>query len=93
VPSRLAMIDRGPNERNRDIHGDLRARVGHRHGQTVLPEENEMPYLIVRHKVKDFATWKPVFDEHGALRKANGSKGGLLLRNADDPDEVVVFLE
>lgn len=52
-----------------------------------------MPYVLVRHKVEDYAKWKPVFDEHGASRKASGSKGGYLFRNADDPNELVILLE
>ena len=52
-----------------------------------------MPYVLVRHEVQDYAKWKPVFDEHGASRKANGSKGGSLFRNADNPNEVVILLE
>ncbi len=52
-----------------------------------------MPYLLVRHKVKDYAKWKPVFDKHGAVRKASGSKGGRLYRNADDSNEIVILFE
>jgi heme-degrading monooxygenase HmoA len=52
-----------------------------------------MAYILVRHKVEDYAKWKPGFDEHAAAREANGSKGGLIFRNADDPSEVVVLLE
>ncbi len=52
-----------------------------------------MPYILVRHKVEDYAKWKPVFDEHGAARKAIGSKGGYLFRNFDDPNEVVMYME
>jgi heme-degrading monooxygenase HmoA len=52
-----------------------------------------MPYLLVRHKVADYAKWKPVFDEHGATRKASGSRGGVLLRNTTDANEVVILLE
>jgi heme-degrading monooxygenase HmoA len=52
-----------------------------------------MPYLIIRHKVEDYAKWKPVFDAHGATRQANGSKGGRLFRNADDPNETVILFE
>ncbi len=52
-----------------------------------------MPYILIRHKVKDYTEWKPVFDEHGATRKASGSKGGYLLRNIDDANEVVIFME
>ena len=53
-----------------------------------------MPYLLVRHKVEDYERWKPVFDhDHGATREQWGSKGGWILRNADDPDELVILLE
>ena len=52
-----------------------------------------MPHLLIRHKVQDYARWKPLFDEHGATRRANGSKGGHLYRNAGDPNEVVILLE
>ena len=53
-----------------------------------------MPYLLVRHKIEDYQRWKPVFDhDHGASRKRSGSKGGWILRNADDPSELVILLE
>jgi heme-degrading monooxygenase HmoA len=53
-----------------------------------------MPYLLVRHKVQDYERWKPVFDhDHGATRKRIGSKGGWILRDADDPNELVILLE
>ena len=52
-----------------------------------------MPYLLVRHKVADYNTWKPVFDEHAATRKTSGSQGGRLFRNAHDPNETVILLE
>ena len=53
-----------------------------------------MPYLLVRHKVEDYERWKPVFDhDHGATRKLGGSKGGWILRNAGDPNELVILLE
>jgi heme-degrading monooxygenase HmoA len=55
--------------------------------------QNIMPYIMIRHRVKDYATWKPVFDEHGATRKAKGSKGGHLFRSTDDPNEVVIVFE
>ncbi len=52
-----------------------------------------MPYMLVRHKVEDYNKWKPVFDEHGSVRKQTGSKGGLLLRHADNPNETFVLIE
>jgi heme-degrading monooxygenase HmoA len=53
-----------------------------------------MPYLLVRHKVEDYERWKPVFDhDHGATRARSGSKVGRILRNADDPHELVILLQ
>ena len=48
-----------------------------------------MPYLLIRHKVQDYAKWKPVFDEYDATRKASGYRGHQLFRNANDPNETV----
>ena len=52
-----------------------------------------MAYILVRHKVENYAKWKPLFDEHMSTRKASGSKSGMLLRNAHDPNELVVLFE
>jgi hypothetical protein len=52
-----------------------------------------MAQLFIRHKVKDYAKWKPLFDEHGAKRKAAGSKGGRLFRSEKDPNEVVILFD
>ena len=52
-----------------------------------------MPALLIRHKVADYATWKPVFDEHGSTRAANGSQGGRVFQSKSDPDEVFILLE
>lgn len=52
-----------------------------------------MPSVLVRHKVKDYAAWKAVFDEHGIARRANGSQGDRLFRSAADPNEVLILLE
>lgn len=52
-----------------------------------------MPYLLVRHSVQDYATWKPIFDEDGTVRQAAGSKGGRLFRNADAPNELIILFE
>ena len=52
-----------------------------------------MPYLLIRHKVEDYAKWKPLFDEHGTTREAAGSRGGYVLRNTNDRNEIVILLE
>lgn len=52
-----------------------------------------MAYLLVRHKVRDYHDWKPGFDDHGSTRKAQGSRGGMVFRNADDPNELLILME
>jgi len=43
-----------------------------------------MIHMLVRHKVADFAKWKPVYDAHGSARQNAGLKEEHLLRNVDD---------
>jgi heme-degrading monooxygenase HmoA len=51
-----------------------------------------MTYMLVQHSVENFEQWKQGFDANGVARKAAGSKGGFVLRNADDPNQVDVLL-
>ena len=52
-----------------------------------------MPFVIVQHRVKDFDSWKSVFDEHGAIRNAHGARGYRLFRPVDDPHGVIIVNE
>jgi uncharacterized protein YeaO (DUF488 family) len=52
-----------------------------------------MPYGLVRHKVADFAKWKPHYDAHLPARQKAGLKELHLLRNADDRNEVILLFE
>lgn len=52
-----------------------------------------MPYVLVRHKIEDYAKWRPVFDDDAKDRRAGGSQGGQLFRNAHDPNEILVIFE
>ena len=52
-----------------------------------------MPYLLVRHKVADFSRWKPAYDAHLSARQKAGLKEEHLLRNIDDPGEVIILFE
>lgn len=52
-----------------------------------------MPAVLIRHKVEDVRVWKPVFNENGATRRANGSRVEQIFRGVDDPDEIVVLIE
>ena len=46
--------------------------------------------LIVQHKVRDYNTWKPLFEEHGDIRRRHGATGHELYRGLDDPNEITV---
>jgi len=52
-----------------------------------------MPHVLIRSKVQDFAKWKIAYDSHLAVRKAVGLTERQLLRNADNPNEVVLLFE
>jgi hypothetical protein len=49
-----------------------------------------MATLIVKHRVKNFETWKVVFDEMGALRARHGWTSHTVLRDATDPNLVTI---
>lgn len=50
-----------------------------------------MAYVLVRHKVEDFAKWKAGYDDHAGVRKDAGLTEVHLLRNIDSPNEVVIL--
>lgn len=52
-----------------------------------------MPYLLVRLRVTDFARWKQVFDSHAEAQWQSGMLVEKVLRNLDDPSEVVTWFE
>ena len=54
-----------------------------------------MTTLIARHKVEDFAKWKAVYDEQDSvsLRNTSGVKSARVLRNTDNPNELVIIHE
>ena len=52
-----------------------------------------MPLVIVRHKVKDYATWKKAFDGHAVAQSAAGLTNPRVFRSADDRNETVVLFD
>lgn len=48
-------------------------------------------YLLVRHKVSDFAEWKRGYDAHLPKRVEAGLTEKYLLRGAHDPNEVILL--
>lgn len=50
-------------------------------------------FVLVRHKVRDFAEWKRGYDAHLPKRTEAGLTERHLLRSDGDPNEVVLLLE
>lgn len=52
-----------------------------------------MGVLIIHHRVKDFAAWKPLYDKHAGARKAAGLTKDHVFRGVDDPNMVTIVME
>lgn len=50
-------------------------------------------YMIVRHKMRDWDTWKREFDASEEMRSEWGLGAGQVCRNLDEPNEIAVTLE
>ena len=48
-------------------------------------------YTIVSHPVKDFDTWKSLFDQFEPIRKEGGERSAVVLRHADGSNMVTVI--
>ena len=52
-----------------------------------------MTCMLVRHKVADFDNWKRVLDCHATAQRKPGLTVEKVVRNLDDPTEVVPWFE
>jgi hypothetical protein len=52
-----------------------------------------MAFILIRHKVRDFATWKAGYDGHLPKRTEAGLAEKYLLRGDADANEVVLLFE
>jgi len=50
-----------------------------------------MGMLVIRHKVKDYSTWRPEFDRHASTQRSAGLTNPRVFHSSDDPNEVVIF--
>jgi quinol monooxygenase YgiN len=52
-----------------------------------------MVYIHIRHRVEDYARWREGYDNHTPARQAGGAVGeAQVMRNVEDPNEVIVLL-
>ena len=52
-----------------------------------------MGTLIIRHKVKDYGKWRPMFDRHAGAQKSAGLTNPRVFRSSDDKNEVVILFD
>ena len=52
-----------------------------------------MTYLLIRHRIAEFAAWKAAYDTHAGARLAAGLKDKELLRDLNDPNQIVLIFE
>jgi hypothetical protein len=52
-----------------------------------------LKYMLIRHKVKDFAVWKRAYDAHLSKRIEAGITEKNLFRSESDPNEVIMLAE
>ena len=52
-----------------------------------------MGLVSVRHRVKDYAKWRPVFDAHAGAQKSAGLTNPKVYRSADDKNEIVILFD
>ena len=64
-----------------------------RHEPSTERKYKTMTYVLIRHKVADFAKWKTGYDAHLGARQQAGLKEKHLLRNIQNPNEVVILFE
>jgi hypothetical protein len=62
---------------------------------TVHPQrEDAMGMMIVRHKVRDYGEWRPIFDGHVELQRTAGLINPRVYHSADsDKSEIVVVFD
>jgi hypothetical protein len=52
-----------------------------------------MTTLILQHKIRDYAAWRPVFDAHEPARVKATVTNPVVYRGADDPNDIVMVFK
>jgi len=52
-----------------------------------------MPYVMISHKVANYAKWKRTVKSHAKWRKASGEKCFYACRNSKSPNDLMVWCE
>ena len=53
-----------------------------------------MGMMIIRHRVRDYGQWRPIFDAHAEMQKAAGLRNPRVYHSADsNKSEIVVVFD
>jgi hypothetical protein len=52
-----------------------------------------MASLVIHHRVRDYAAWRPAFDAHESNRVGAGITNGRVFRKAEDPNDIVILCD
>jgi quinol monooxygenase YgiN len=52
-----------------------------------------MTNVLVKHKVKDYLSWKAVFDGFADFRKSSGEKSYRIMQPKEDPNDLTLLFE
>ena len=52
-----------------------------------------MAYLLIRHKTRDYATWKAAFDDFNETRRASGEKSYQIFHPDDEPNNLWLLFD
>jgi hypothetical protein len=50
-----------------------------------------MRYLLIRHQVKDYDRWRPMYDAHESARQMAGLEEEFIFRDAGNPNLVTIL--
>ncbi|MGA7987288.1 MAG: cyclase [Candidatus Dormiibacterota bacterium] len=49
--------------------------------------------VSVAHKVRDYDSWRPGFNEHASVREQHGLTNAEVYRGADDPNSILIVMD
>ena len=52
-----------------------------------------MAFVLVRHKVRDYAKWKRAYDAHAPMRRKAALRQKALLRSVRNPKDVMILFQ
>jgi quinol monooxygenase YgiN len=56
-------------------------------------EGEPMVHILIQHRVEDYKTWRPFFDQHEGMRKKYGAIGSRVFQKADEPNNIYLLLD